>query len=105
MNRYIETLPPWLWSVVVLAGMVVLGLIVQARYPQSLPRVSRGIFQGAARRAGTARGGVRTRYASPGSSSVIAAPPSALAPMMISPSYASTISRVTARPMPWPGTD
>lgn len=39
MNRYIETLPPWLWCVVVLAGMVVLGLIVQARYPQSLPRV------------------------------------------------------------------
>jgi hypothetical protein len=39
MNRYIETLPPWLWSVVVLAGMAVLGLIVQARYPQSLPRV------------------------------------------------------------------
>jgi len=29
MNRYIETLPPWLWSVVVLAGMAVIGLIVQ----------------------------------------------------------------------------
>jgi small-conductance mechanosensitive channel len=28
MNRYLETLPPWLFSVLVLLGMVVLGLIV-----------------------------------------------------------------------------
>src|SRR5689334_10363056 len=28
MNRYLETLPPWVFSLTVLLGMVVLGLIV-----------------------------------------------------------------------------